>query len=136
MSLFEFADFAPATPAWAEACRYCSPGPDGYYDEAGHLHRHLPLTCAVCGETEPNRLLFEMSHVITLGGSWGRDALVCQSLDLRLNHLTYDARLGEKPRERDMTALELGWRVDADGAYPPAGWPDGSHAVKCVAVSK
>lgn len=135
MSLFEMADFAPPAPGWATACFYCHPGADGYYDEAEHLKRHLPLTCAVCGGTAPNRLLFEMSHCVTLGGSWKRDALVCTSLDLRLNHLAYDARHGEEPDETDRTALTLGWRVDAEGAYAPAGWPDGSHAVRCEAVA-
>jgi hypothetical protein len=135
VSLFELADFAPATPTWAEACIYCTPGEDGYYDEAGHLRRHLPLACAICGQREPNRLLFEMNHVITLGGSWERNALVCQSLHFKLNHLLYAALKGHEPQERDMTALELGWRVDKEGAYPPEGWPDGSHAVKCEAVA-
>lgn len=135
MSLFDMADFAPPTPSWADACPYCHPGEDGYYDEGGHLQAHLPLTCAVCGQTEPNRLLFDMNHLVTLGGSWARDAVVCVSLHLRLNHLLSDARNGTEVAERDSTALALGWRVDADGAYPPEGWPDGSHAVKCEAVA-
>lgn len=134
MSLFELADFAPPQPAWAEACFYCHPAEDGYYDEQLHLRRHLPLTCAVCGGTEPNRLLFEMNHVITLGGSWERNAVVCTSLHFRLNHLRYAVLHGEEPAERDRTPLALGWRVDADGAHPPEGWPDGSHAVRCEAV--
>lgn len=134
-TLFDLTDFAPPAPEWAKDCFYCSPGDDGYYDEARHFHDHLPLTCAVCRQTSPNRLLFEMSHCVNLGASWGQNALLCSSLSLRLNHLLYDARAGQEPAERDLTALELGWRVDANGIYMPEGWPDGSHAVKCEAVA-
>lgn len=135
MSLFDMADFAPQAPAWAQECGYCSPGDDGYYDEDRHVGYHLPLTCAVCGQSEPNRLLFDMNHFVTLGPSWQRNALLCSSLHHRLNHLLYAARHGEEPADRDRTPLALGWRVDADGIYPPEGWPDGSHAVKCEAVA-
>lgn len=136
MSMFELTDFAPPTPAWAEGCRYCVPDEMGAYDEAQHLYGHLPLTCSVCGDTASNRLLFEQSHLVNLGASWGRDALVCTSLDLRLNHLRYDILHGQVPTARDLTALELGWRFGPDGsALPPAGWRDGSHAVRCEAVA-
>ncbi len=131
--LFDVGDFAPPTPAWAEECFYCVPDEWGRYDEARHLRQHLPVTCAVCGETMPNRLLADMNHAVNLGGSWRRDAVVCASLDLRLNHLRYDAEHGVEPDPRDLTALDLGWTITDEGeAVPPAGWPDGTHAVEYV----
>lgn len=132
VALFDLLDFAPEAPTWAQECFYCRPDSTGHYDQAQHLAAHLPLTCSVCRQTEPNRLLFENSHSINLGGSWGRDALVCSALDLALNHLRYDARHGATPRTN--WPLELGWRIGDDAAIPPAGWPDGSHATVCRAI--
>lgn len=127
-ALFDLADFAPPAPAWAVTCFYCTPDAQGYYDRANHDHAHRQLTCAVCHESEPNRLLFEMSHGICLGGCYQRDALVCTSLDLQLNHLSYDITHGQAPAVRDLPALELGWRFGPDGtAIAPAGWPSGAE---------
>lgn len=136
-ALFDLADFAPEAPAWATECFYCRPDKSGVYDEARHVREHLPLTCSICGETSPNRLIFEMNHEVTLGGSWGADALLCVSLSLRLNHLTYAVLNGRAPDLRDLTALDLGWRIAPDGAkLPPAGWPTGAAATRCEAIPR
>ena len=123
-TLFELLDFAPEAPQWATDCFYCRPDTTGYYDEARHLHSHLPLTCRVCGEVSPNRLLFEQSHGVSLGASWEYGYLLCTSLSLKLNHLGYDLLNGHLPSSHDLTPLELGWLITPDG-YPlaPAGWP-------------
>lgn len=42
-------DFSDPTPAWAEACFYCTPDRLGRYDQDRHLHVNQALTCAVCG---------------------------------------------------------------------------------------
>jgi len=120
----DFSTLAVNTPSWASACFYCVPDDFGAYDEAHHYRQHLALTCAVCGEVSPNRLLFEMDHGINLGASWRIDKLLCSSLSLRLNHLTYDLRQRETPQARDLAALDLGWRLDPYGEHlAPEGWP-------------
>lgn len=138
-ALFELLDFAPPAPQWAEECFYCSPDPQGYYDEAKHLASHLQLTCAICGGTSPNRMLFTQSHNITLGGSWGRDALMCSSFDLTLNHLRYAITRGETPAERNLQTLaSTGWLLSPTGdAVRPRGWPTGLFAYSCgIALSR
>lgn len=45
----------------------------------------------------------------------------CTSLTLRLNHLSYDVCNGSAPSARDLTVLDLGWRIAPDGTQiPPA----------------
>lgn len=129
-TLFNLIDFAPPAPAWALECFYCSPDSTGHYDEERHLADHLELTCAICGGVEPNRLLFTQSHGVNLGASWGRDALMCTSLDLCLNHLAYAIKYGEAPAQRDLDlVLPTGWLMGPDGkAVRPAGWPTGLFA--------
>lgn len=120
----DFASIADPVPEWAASCRYCFPDAFGRYDEARHLANDLPMSCPVCRQTEPNRLLYEMNHGVNLGASWQHRALLCVSLSLRLNHLSSDMRTGEEPRERDLTAVALGWMIGPDGAQiAPEGWP-------------
>ena len=108
--------------AWAEGCFYCTPDRLGRYDQGRHLHAHLPLTCAVCGEKSPNRLLFEQSHGVNFGASSTLGVMVCSSLSLRLNHLTYAVLHGELQYEADQ--LALGWLIGPDGTrLAPADWP-------------
>lgn len=124
MTTLDFDLITEPTPIWARACPYCTADDLGNYDEGVHLRRHLPLTCEICGEASPNRLLFEQGHGVNLGASWGSGYLLCCSLWLRLNHLTYDLLHGRKPCERDARALELGWLIAPDGAQlAPEGWP-------------
>ena len=41
----------------------------------------------------------------------------------------------EESHPMDLTALELGWRIGPSGEQiPPEGWPDASHATKCVVM--
>jgi len=130
LTLFDF-DAQPAA-----GCFYCAGGNPDIWKE--HAERHLPLTCPICGDVEPNRLLFNMSHCVTLGGSWQRNALVCVSLDLGLNHLDYAHRFGGSVHQMDVdTVRKAGWQVDpVTGIYHmPDDWPDGSHATECVAVA-
>ena len=123
-TLFELVDFAPPAPTWAVECFYCTPDSTGYYDEATHLRHHLPLTCQICSAVSPNRLLFENSHGVCLGSSWGKGYLLCTSLSLQLNHLAYDLLHGTSPHASDQPALDLGWRIAPDGAaIAPEGWP-------------
>lgn len=128
-TLFEMREFAPPKPRHAKGCWYCHEDENGEWtSRALHERTHLPLTCAICGETEPNRLLFENSHGVTLGGSWSRRALVCVRLDLNLNHWAYAMRHGitEPVSPAGDLCLRLGWRFAPDGsAFPPAGWPSG-----------
>lgn len=123
-TLFDLLDFAPEAPRWATDCFYCQPDITGYYDEARHLHRHLPLTCRICSGASPNRGLFEQSHGVNLGASWEYGYLLCSSLSLKLNHLRYDMLHGHHPSPNDLAPLELGWLITPDG-YPlaPADWP-------------
>ena len=123
-------------PTWALDCGYCQPDEFGRYSEATHQEWHLPVTCAVCGETSPSRWHANINHGVSLGASWQANALLCVSLSLRLNHLTYDKIHGrEESHPMDLTALELGWRIGPSGEQiPPEGWPDGSHATKCVVM--
>lgn len=126
-----FDDLEIETPPWAKDCRSCHHDELGRYDELRHFTSHLPLTCAVCGETEPNRFLAELNHDVNLGASRQNNALLCVSLSLRLNHLSYAKRNDKEPRTDDLKALELGWTVLDDGTQvPPEGWPDASHATK------
>jgi len=121
-TLFDMRDFAPEKPAYAEGCLYCYANDDGLYpDQAFHEREHLPRTCSVCGEESPNRLLFEMNH----GGPSWIAPVKCTSLYLRLNHLTYAVLHGLAPEARDLTVLDLGWRIAPDGAQlPPADWDE------------
>lgn len=115
-------------PAWAESCGYCVRDDLGHFDEAAHFRGHLPLTCDVCGETEPNRLLFGMSHGVNLGACWGEGWLLCSSLWLRLNHLTYALKTGTEPAATDLSAIGLGWTFAPDGErFAPAGWRSGAE---------
>lgn len=123
-ALFDLLDFAPEAPQWATDCFYCQPDSTGYYDEAGHLHRHLPLTCRICLQMSPNRLLFEQGDGVNLGASWETGYLLCSSLSLKLNHLRYDTLNGHQPDARDIVALELGWIIAPDGTpIAPTRWP-------------
>lgn len=103
--------FHEPTPAWAAECTYCQPDEWGLYDETAHFRYHVPVTCAVCGETEPDGFLFDNDHGVCLAGSWENDALLCMSIWLRLNHLIYAAQHNQPPDTRDATALALGWIV-------------------------
>ena len=117
-------DLSEQAPVWAEACFYCRPDLLGRYNERDHIHAHLPMTCAICQATCPNRLQFENSHGVSLGASFTLGVMVCSALSLQLNHLSYALRHGEIPSERDVHALELGWVIAPDGTQlPPAGWP-------------
>lgn len=120
MSLFELRDFAPPKPAHAEGCMYCREDQDGIWPAlAFHEREHLPIVCGVCGQISPNRLLFEMSH----GGPGWITPVMCTSLYLRLNHLTFAVLHGARPEARDLTALDRAWRIAPDGAQlPPADW--------------
>lgn len=123
-TLFDLLDFAPETPQWAADCFYCTPDTTGYYDLEHHQWAHLPVTCAICRQSSPNRLLFDQSHGVNLGASWESGYLLCSSLSLKLNHLRHDLRTGRPHDARDLTPLELGWTIAADGNHvPPAGWP-------------
>jgi hypothetical protein len=134
---FDFAVLADPTPEWAAACWYCHPDELGQYDEARHLAGHLPKTCAVCGDTSPNALLFGQSHSVTLGPSWRSGWLLCTSLWLRLNHLTYALRNSETPSPRDLTVLDLGWTFAPDGErFAPEGWPSSDLAVRCEPMER
>lgn len=102
--------FDDPTPAWAAACVYCHRDEWGLYDRDRHQCDHLPMTCTVCEETEPNRVLFELSHGITLGGSWEIDALLCVSPGLASKHVTRapiseKLSLGGISAERDGSGL-------------------------------
>ncbi len=120
----DFDALAGEIPAWARECVYCYPDDFGVYDYDRHLRNDLPMTCAVCGASSPNRLLFEQSHGVNLGASWESGHLLCMSLSLLLNHLTYDILHGREPRAKDLYAIELGWRIAPDGAQlPPEDWP-------------
>lgn len=129
-TLFGLTDFAPPAPEWATACFYCTPDETGYFDERRHLDDHQVLTCGICGGTSPNRLLFTMSHGVSLGASWKRDALMCSGLDLCLNHLSYAVTHREPPAARDLDrVVPTGWRIAPDGAQiRPAHWPCGWFA--------
>jgi hypothetical protein len=123
-TLFDLLDFAPETPQWAADCFYCTPDTTGYYDLARHQWAHLPMTCAICRRTSPNRLLFDQAHGVNLGASWESGYLLCSSLSLKLNHLRYDLLNGHAHDARDLTPLELGWTLTPDGTpIAPAGWP-------------
>jgi len=121
--LFELRDFAPPKPAHADGCFYCRPDDDGIYpDRERHDRDHLPITCTICGDTEPNRFRLENNHSRMLG-DWR--PVTCTSLCLRLNHLTYDLLHRETPAARDWTAIDLGWRIAPDGEQlPPADWAE------------
>lgn len=131
-ALFELADFASPAPAWAEECSYCKADDrTGEYNEALHFANHLGAKCLLCGETAPNRFVFELNHAVNIGSSLGRDAVVCVSIDLRLNHLSYALSRGERPSERDLVVLDFGWTFAPDGtAFAPVGWPR-AEQVKC-----
>ena len=117
-------DLSEQAPVWAEPCFYCRPDPLGRYNEQNHFRSHLPMTCAVCLVTCPNRLQFENSHGVSLGASFELGVMVCSSLSLQLNHLSYALRHGEIPSENDAHALQLGWLIAPDGAQlAPTGWP-------------
>ena len=132
MSATLFDDVQEGTPAWAEECTYCVRDLFGQYDHALHMAQHLPITCAVCGETEPNRYLAELSHKISLGASWDVGALLCTSLALRLNHLSYDTLHARPYSPLDASALDLGWRITLGGIQiPPDGWPPITDSVNC-----
>jgi len=121
-SLFD--ETSQEVPAWARECRYCRPDEFGRWDKEDHDRTHVPMTCGICGETEPNRYLFETNHGINHGQSMELCVLLCVSLGLRLNHLSYDAKYGRESDYRDMTALDLGWMVTDEGKQiPPEGWP-------------
>ena len=123
-TLFDLLDFAPATPEWAADCFYCTPDTTGYYDLQHHLRTHLPVTCAICRQSSPNRLLFDQSHGVNLGASWETWKLLCSSLSLKLNHLRHDLLNGHLPSSRDLTPLQLGWIFAPDGTpIAPADWP-------------
>lgn len=128
-ALFSMLDYAEPMPTYADGCMYCHQDDNGVWtDRATHEHNHLPLTCGVCGSTAPNRLLFEMGHVVTLGGSWRRGKLMCTSLDLNLNHWAYALRHGyqEPVSPAGDLCIRLGWRFAPDGyAIAPEGWPPG-----------
>lgn len=136
--LFSMLDFAGEEPTYAVGCMYCHLDIDTgeWTDRETHEHTHLPITCGVCGCTEPNRLLFEMSHTVTLGGCWKRGALVCTRLDLNLNHWSYAMLHGyEEPvSPAGDLCIRLGWRFAPDGyAVPPAGWPSGDvHSMEPI----
>lgn len=103
-TLFDLTDFAPETPQWAADCFYCTPDTTGYYDLEHHQWAHLPVTCAICRQSSPNRLLFDQSHGVNLGASWESGYLLCSSLSLKLNHLRHDLRTG---RPHDARAHHL-----------------------------
>ncbi|MGF3055632.1 hypothetical protein [Microbacterium sp. YY-01] len=128
-ALFTMFDFAEPKPRYADDCFYCHQDANGEWTSLEHhSENHVPLTCDVCGDTDPNRLLFEMSHGITLGGSWDRGKLVCVRLDLNLNHWRYAMFHGikEPVSPAGDLCLRLGWRFGPDGyAIAPEGWPSG-----------
>jgi len=117
-------DLSEQTPDWAETCFYCSPDALGRYNERNHFHSHLPMTCTICRASCPNRLQFENSHGVNLGASFTLGVMVCSSLSLQLNHLSYALRHGELPSVNDVGALKLHWLIAPDGTQlPPKGWP-------------
>jgi hypothetical protein len=127
MSLFEMRDFAPPKPAHADGCFYCRPNDDGTYPTlAEHTAHHLTRTCEICGHSAPNSLLFEMNHYLGKVGDIRRARpLRCTALWLMLNHLTYALLHGQAPADRDMTPIELGWRIAPDGTQlPPVDWDE------------
>lgn len=112
-------------PAHAAECWYCRQDDLGEWTSLeDHEHWHLPLTCRVCGGAAPNRLLFEQSHGLNRGQSWDHGYVVCSSLGLRLNHITYALRHGGPIHSMDATVFELGFLFGPDcSPVPPAGWP-------------
>ncbi|MBN7792407.1 hypothetical protein [Microbacterium esteraromaticum] len=121
-TLFELSDFEETRPvldAWPYLFR-CGLHRDPM-DEAAHLDDCWHGVCPSCGDDVLSPFLMHLNHV---GADLGR----CQSIELRLNHLTYFIRYGGKPGDRDMSVIDLGWRIAPDGSQiPPAGetYPSG-----------
>lgn len=88
-------------------------------DDEAHLAECWGWRCPSCGDEVLNTFLYHLNHEAAEHGT-------CGSIELRLNHLTYDIRHGRKPDSRDLTVLDLGYRLGPDGAQQ---WPDGSWNV-------
>lgn len=64
--------------------------------------------CPSCGDEVHNGFLMRINHE-------GSDARTCPSIILRAAHLVYAQRTGEAPAARDLTILDLGYRIADDG---------------------
>jgi hypothetical protein len=123
MSLQLALDFGAGVPEWAADCLYCVPDQLGLYDEKTHLANHQPIRCSLCGQTSPNRLLFDNSHHENLGWSLQHGWTACTALSLICNHLTYDLLHCIEPSPHELAiAVAVGVVFTPDG-YPLA--PEG-----------
>lgn len=118
-TLFDLADFeetAPPPPAPALPPEMWACGVHAMHREDDeHARDCWGSVCPACGDDVVNGWMLRLNH-------WGGDGGMCTSLSLRLNHLTFDIRHGQTPSERDLTALDSGWRIAPDGSQiPPAG---------------
>lgn len=114
-ALFDLDDFAEtARPALARETWPCNVH-DRISEDDAHARDCWGGVCPSCREDVVNGWMMRLNHS-------GAESGECTSLGLRLNHLTYDIRHGDLPAPRDMTVLDLGWRIAPDGSQiPPAG---------------
>lgn len=78
-------------------------------EHAAECWRHV---CPCCRDEVVNGWMMRLNHS-------GAERGMCTSLTLRLNHLTYAIRYGGGVAERDMTVIDLGWRIAPDGSQIP-----------------
>jgi hypothetical protein len=127
-TLFDLADFEETTPHPLYRDMFPCGVHERHRDDDAHAAECWLGVCPCCGEDVPSGFMMTLNH---FGGEHG----TCISVDLRLNHLTYAIRHGEPPAERDLTVIDLGWRIGPDGSQiPPQGkrrssWGDAEEAV-------
>lgn len=107
-ALFELADFEEtAPPATIPQMLPC--GRHTIAEDDEHVADCWGHVCPSCGEHVGSGFLYRINHDAA-------DRGVCGSIVLRLNHLTYALRRGEVPAARDLSVLDLGYRLGPDGA--------------------
>lgn len=126
-TLFDFEDFAetkqyaPVVPKIFPPEMLSCGVHQRHRDDNEHARDCWGGVCPACGEDVLNGFLMNLNHS-------GAETGICTSIGLRLNHLTYAITHGEIPDYRDMTVIELGWRIGPEGTQiPPTGkpWPHG-----------
>ena len=116
-ALFEMSDFYPPPAAQVFPPEMLCSVHQRHRDEKAHGIECWGGKCPACGDPVVSAFDVNSNHS-------GAERGFCCSMGHRLNHLTYDIRYGKKPDARDLTVLDLGWRIAPDGSQiPPLGAP-------------
>lgn len=117
-TLFDLSDFEETRPASVFPPEMLACGIHRRHssaDQEAHAADCWHGVCPCCGEPVIGSYDVEINHA---GADRGR----CVSLELRLNHLTYDIRNGIEPSRHDLGVLTTGWRIGPDGTQIPPDW--------------